>query len=463
MLKRRVQRIHFIGIGGSGMCGIAEILLSLGYSVSGSDLKAGEVTEKLGGLGARIAVGHSAANLGDSQVVVYSSAVSRDNPEMVEARRRGIPVIRRAEMLAELMRLKYGVGVAGTHGKTTVTSMAGLVLTEGGLDPTVVIGGRLLSIGGHVRAGVGDYMVAEADESDASFLVLTPVIAVITNIDDDHMDHYRTMDRLYSAFIEFAQKVPFYGAVVVCSDDPGVRKILPELKKRVVTYGFGSDAMVRAEGVEVTSAGSSYSVSIGGKPSGAATLAVAGRHNILNSLAAAAVGLELGVPIEAGLRALASFSGVARRLQFKGEKGGVAVYDDYGHHPTEVRATIEALSGQARLSGGRLVVLFQPHRYSRTNLLREAFGGAFEGADEVVITEIYSAGEDPIPGVTGRSVLDEVRKHGKPPSEFAPDLESGCSAVVRKAKKGDFILTLGAGDVGRCGERILALLAGGGS
>lgn len=445
------------------MCGIAEILLSLGYSVSGSDLKSGEVIERLAAKGARISLGHSAGNLGNAQVVVYSSAVSRDNPEMAEARRLGIPVIRRAEMLAELMRLKYGVGVAGTHGKTTVTSMAGLVLTEGGLDPTVIIGGRLLSLGGHVRAGIGDYMVAEADESDASFLVLAPVIAVVTNIDDDHLDHYRSMDRLYEAFIEFAQKVPFYGAVVVCSDDPGVRRILPELKKRVVTYGFGSDSVIRAEGVEVTPQGSRYRISIEGRPAGEFNLSVAGRHNVLNSLAATAVGLELGIPVETSARALASFSGVARRLQLKGEKGGVAVYDDYGHHPTEVRATIEALTSRAKLTGGRLIVLFQPHRFSRTNLLREAFGGAFEAADSVVITEIYSAGEDPIPGVTGKSVLDEVRKHGRPAAEFAPDLESGCVAVAKMAKKGDFILTLGAGDVGRCGERILALLPGGGS
>ena len=445
------------------MCGIAEILLSLGYSVSGSDMKGGDVTERLAVKGARIAVGHAAANLGDAQVVVYSTAISRENPEMVEARRLGIPVIRRAEMLAELMRLKYGVGVAGTHGKTTVTSMAGLVLTEGDLDPTVVIGGRLLSLGGHVRAGVGDYMVAEADESDASFLVLAPVIAVITNIDDDHLDHYRTMDRLYGAFIEFAQKVPFYGSVVVCSDDSGVRKILPELKKRVVTYGFGSDAAVRAEGLEVAPQGTRFRVSIEGKAAGEFNLSVDGRHNVLNSLAAAAVGLELGIPLETSARALASFSGVARRLQFKGEKGGVKVYDDYGHHPTEVRATIEALSGRAKITGGRLIVLFQPHRFSRTNLLRDAFGSAFESADFVAITEIYSAGEEPIPGVTGRSVHDEVRKHGRPESEFAPDLESGCAIVAGIAKRGDYILTLGAGDVGRYGGRILEMLPGGGS
>lgn len=462
MLKRRVQRIHFIGIGGSGMSGIAEILLSLGYSVSGSDLKGGEVTEHLAGKGARIVEGHSAGNVGDAQVVVYSSAVSRDNPEMIEARRVGIPVIRRAEMLAELMRLKYGVGVAGTHGKTTVTSMTGLVLTEGGLDPTVIIGGRLLSLGGPVRAGVGDYMVAEADESDASFLVLAPVIAVITNIDDDHLDHYRTMDRLYGAFTEFAQKVPFYGAVVVCSDDAGVRKILPGLKKRVVTYGFGSDAAIRADEVEITPQGSRFRVSMGGKPAGEISLSVAGRHNVLNSLAAVAVGQELGTPLETSAKALASFSGVARRLQLKGEKGGVTVYDDYGHHPTEVGATIEALAGRVRLSGGKLIVLFQPHRFTRTNLVREAFGPAFDSADSVLITEIYSAGEDPIPGVTGRSVLDEIRKNGKPHSEFVPDLETGCASAVKMAKKGDFILTLGAGDVGKCGERILALLAGGG-
>jgi len=460
MLKHRVQRIHFIGIGGSGMCGIAEILLSLGYTVSGSDLKVSDTTERLAQKGARVAAGHAGANLGDAQVVVYSSAVSRDNPEMAEARKRGLPVIRRAEMLAELMRLKYGVAVAGTHGKTTTTSMTGLILTAGGLDPTVVIGGRLHSLGGNVRQGGGDYMVAEADESDASFLVLAPVIAVITSIDDDHLDHYRTLDKLNAAFVEFASKVPFYGAVVVCADDPGARRVLPALKKRVVTYGFGLDAAVRAENYEPGPDGSRLSIVAGGAPAGELKLAVAGRHNVLNALAAVATGLELGVPFATAAKALADFSGVDRRLQLKGDRGGVVVFDDYGHHPTEVRAAIEAMVPRARASGGRLLVLFQPHRYTRTNLLREAFGGAFGAADAVVVTEIYPAGEDPIPGVTGRTVLDAVIRHGRPAAEFAQGLEEGCAKVVAMAQRGDVVLTLGAGDVGKCGDRILTLLGG---
>ncbi|MEK7474512.1 MAG: UDP-N-acetylmuramate--L-alanine ligase [Candidatus Coatesbacteria bacterium] len=455
---KKIQRVHMIGIGGSGMCGIAEILLTLGYKVSGSDLKLTDVTERLKNRGARIAQGHQAGHVGDAQVVVYSSAVDPANPEVVEARRRGVPLIRRAEMLAELMRLKYGVAVAGTHGKTTTTSMAGLVLTEAGLDPTVIIGGRLNNLGSHARPGEGEYLVAEADESDGSFLCLNPVIAVITNIDNDHLDHYRSIQRLQAAFVEFAHKVPFWGSVIVCADDPGVRQILPELRRRVVTYGLGTGAALRAEGLRLSGAGSVFRVVHEDRVLGELALTVPGRHNVLNALGAVGVGLELEVPFDRIARALAAFTGVARRLQLKGEARGVRVYDDYGHHPTEILATAEA----ARLLAdqGKLWLLFQPHRFTRTNLLRDSFGPAFEPADGVILTEIYAAGESPIPGVTGRIVLDAVRAHGRPEVEFVPELAAACETVARRAKPGDVIVTLGAGDVGKMGDKILRLLEG---
>lgn len=463
MLKHKINRVHCVGIGGSGMCGIAEVLLTLGYEVSGSDLKTGEVTDRLKDHGARLFFEHAASNVNGAQVVVYSSAVDRDNPELIEARRLGIPLIRRAEMLAELMRMKYGVAVAGTHGKTTTTSMAGLVLAEAGLDPTVVIGGRLNNLGSHARLGAGEYLVAEADESDASFLYLTPTIAVITNVDDDHMDHYRTVDRLHAAFIEFAHKVPFYGAVVACADDAGVRQLLPSVRRRVVTYGFGAGANVRGEGMTLSGDGSSCRVTHDGAVLGELTLKVPGRHNVLNALAALAVGLELEVPFAQAARALAGYAGVARRLQFKGEASGVKVYDDYGHHPTEVKVTIDAARLLASGTRGRLWVLFQPHRYSRTNLLRDAFAGAFAAADGVVVTDIYPAGEAPIPGVTGRLIHELVVAHGRPRADYVPDLGAGCAAVAALATPGDVILTLGAGDVGKCGEKILGLLGKGGA
>ena len=461
MLKHRIRRVHFTGIGGSGMCGIAEVLLTLGYEVSGSDLKLSDVTERLAASGARVAQGHRAANIAGAQVVVYSSAVDRENPELIEARRLGTPLIRRAEMLAELMRLKYGVAVAGTHGKTTTTSMAGLVLAEGGLDPTVIVGGRLDPTGGHARPGTGEFLVAEADESDASFLCLSPVVAVITNVDNDHMDHYRSLERLQAAFVEFAQRVPFYGSVIACADDPGVRQILPDLRRRTVTYGFRPGAFLRAETAELGGAGSRCRITYEGKPLGDLVLNVPGRHNVLNALAAVAAGLELEVSFEQAARAIAGFRGVARRMQLKGTARGVTVYDDYGHHPTEIRATADAARLVADAGEGKLWILFQPHRYSRTNLLRDAFGAAFEAADGVVLSEIYAAGETPIPGVTGRLVFDAVTAHGKPRVRFEPELARACAAVAEWASEGDVILTLGAGDVGRCGDTLLGLLGKG--
>jgi len=457
MLKHRIERVHFVGIGGSGMCGIAEVLLTLGYRVSGSDLKGGEATERLKSGGAAIMIGHGAGNVEGAQVVVYSSAVPPDNAELVEARRRGIPLIRRAEMLAELMRLKYGVAIAGTHGKTSTTGMVGLVLAEGGLDPTVIIGGRLNSMGGNARAGSGEYLVAEADESDASFLCLTPVLAVITNVDDDHMDHYRSLERLHAAFIEFAQRVPFYGAVVACLDDGGVRQVLPRITRRVVTYGLQQGAMLSGHDVRISAEGSSCRVAFEGKDLGELSLKAPGRHVLLNALAAVGTGLELEVPFPRAAKALAGYEGVARRLQAKGVAGGVRVYDDYGHHPTEVRVTLEA----ARLLAGkgRLIVLFQPHRYTRTNLLRDSFGSAFEPADEAVITGIYAAGEQPIPGVDGGLVAGAVERHGRPPVRYVPDLAAAAETVAGAARPGDLVLTLGAGDVSRQAERILALIS----
>jgi len=460
MLKHRVRRLHLVGIGGSGMCGIAEVLLTLGYEVSGSDLKATEVTERLRKGGAVISIGHAESNVRDAQAVVYSSAVEMDNPELVAARRLGIPIIRRAEMLAELMRMKYGIGISGTHGKTTTTSMTGLVLDAAGLDPTVVIGGRLNSLGTHARLGAGEYMVVEADEAYGSFLFLSPVIAVITNVDDDHLDHYRSIVRLQAAFVEFANKVPFYGTVIACADDPGVRQVLPEIHRRVVTYGLNPGAILYAEGLKLAPGSSSCRVLYDGRELGELKLPVPGRHNVSNALASVAVGLELDVPFETAVRALGAYQGVARRLQLKGEKKGVRVYDDYGHHPTEIRATLEAARQLISRARGRLWVLFQPHRYSRVNLLRESFGGAFESADHAVLTEIYPAGEVPIPGVTAQLILDSVRRHGRPDTKLVPDLDEACSAVVAGVQSGDVVVTMGAGDVNRCGDRILKLLEG---
>jgi UDP-N-acetylmuramate--alanine ligase len=460
MLKNRVRRLHFVGIGGSGMCGIAEVLLTLGYEVSGSDLKATEVTERLKKGGAVIFIGHAEANVHDAQVVVYSSAVEMDNPEMVSARRMGIPIIRRAEMLAELMRMKYGIGISGTHGKTTTTSMAGLVLDAAGLDPTVVIGGRLNSLGTHARLGSGEYMVVEADEAYGSFLFLSPVVAVITNVDDDHLDHYRSVVRLQAAFVEFSNKVPFYGSVIACVDDPGVRQILPEIHRRTVTYGLNPGAILYGEGLKLAPDSSSCRVRYDGRELGTLKLPVPGKHNVSNALAAVAVGLELDVPFDTAARALAAYTGVARRMQLKGEKAGIRVYDDYGHHPTEIRATLEAARQLISPAGGKLWVLFQPHRYSRVNLLRDSFGGAFETADHAVLTEIYAAGEVPIPGVTAQMILESVRRHGKPDVRFVPDLDSACSAVADGVRRGDVVLTMGAGDVNRCGDLILKLLEG---
>jgi UDP-N-acetylmuramate--alanine ligase len=456
---RRIRHIHFVGIGGAGMSGIAEVLLNLGYEVSGSDLKRSAVTDRLAGLGARVLEGHAGANLGDTQVVVTSTAVRAENPEVVEARRRGIPVIPRAEMLAELMRLKYGVAVAGSHGKTTTTSMVALVLDRGGLDPTVVVGGRLGVLGSGARLGKGEFMVAEADESDRSFLKLSPTIAVVTNIDREHLDTYHDLPDVQDAFVGFMNKVPFYGAAVVCLDDGPVQDVLPRIERRVVTYGLSPQAQVGAHDVRVTPAGSRYTVLSSGESLGEVRLAVPGTHNVVNSLAAVAVGLELGVAFDAIREGLEAFTGVDRRFQVRGQAGGVTVVDDYGHHPTEIRATLEAL--RQRAGERRTLVLFQPHRFTRTLALWDDFCRCFHLADVLLLTDVYAASEDPIAGVTAQALAEEIARRGHRHAAYAGDLKQATERLCAEARGGDYVLTLGAGSVWTAGEELLRRRASG--
>jgi UDP-N-acetylmuramate--alanine ligase len=451
--------MHFVGIGGSGMSGIAEVLLNLGYGVSGSDLRRSPVTDRLAAMGARVAEGHDAAHVAGAQVVVTSTAVRADNPEVMEARRRGIPVIPRAEMLAELMRLKYGIAVAGSHGKTTTTSMVAAVLDKGGLDPTVIVGGRLQHLGSGARLGSGDLMVAEADESDRSFLKLSPAVAVVTNIDREHLDAYRDLADVQEAFVGFANKVPFYGAAVLCVDDGPVRDIVPRIERRVVTFGLSPEAGVRARNVTLDAAGSSYEVLASGASLGPMALAVPGAHNVGNSLAAVAVGLEFGVPFDAIRAGLASFTGVDRRFQVRGEAGGVLVVDDYGHHPTEIRATLDTL--RVRAGKRRTVVLFQPHRYTRTQLLWDDFCRAFHQADVILVTDIYSAGEEPLTGVSASALAHALSDHGHRHATYAGDLRTATERLAAESRPGDVVLTLGAGNVWTAGEELLRRMAQG--
>jgi UDP-N-acetylmuramate--alanine ligase len=457
----RTRRIHFVGIGGIGMSGIAELLANLGYEVTGSDVRRSDVTDRLETLGVRVQSGHDAANVGTADVVVVSSAIRPENPEVSEARRRNIPVIPRAEMLAELMRLRYGIAVAGAHGKTTTTSMIALVLERAGLDPTAVIGGRLSAFGSNARLGGGDYVVVEADESDRSFLKLSPSIAVITNIDREHMESYGSWDDLQQAFADFANKVPFYGAVVACADDPAVRQLLPRLTRRVITYGLedpAADIVGRhmrleafasvCEVVQRQADGASAGI-------GSLRLRVPGRHNLLNALGAVAVGLEAAVPFSRIAAALEEFRGAERRFQMRGEARGVMVVDDYGHHPTEIAAVIAAArAGIDR----RVVVVFQPHRYSRTSQLLPEFGVALGAADEVVLTDIYSAGEPPIAGVTVEAVVDAIRAASRCPVHVVKALDALPAHVAALARPGDLVITLGAGSIGTVADRILEQL-----
>jgi UDP-N-acetylmuramate--alanine ligase len=453
---RRIQHIHFVGIGGSGMSGIAEVLLNLGYTVSGSDLRRSAVTDRLGGMGARFQEGHAAANVAGAHVVVTSTAVRPENPEVVEARRTGIPVIPRAEMLAELMRLKYGVAVAGSHGKTTTTSMVALVLDRGGLDPTVVVGGRLGVLGSGARLGKGDFMVAEADESDRSFLKLSPTVAIVTNIDREHVETYSGLEDLQEAFLGFVNKVPFYGAAVLCLDDGPVQDILARVERRAVTYGLSPQAHVSARDVQLGAVGSSYSAVVAEKTLGTIRLAVPGAHNVLNSLAALAVGVDLGISFEQVRAGLESFTGVDRRFQVRGEAGGVTVIDDYGHHPTEIRATLETLRHYG--PGRRSVVLFQPHRYSRTQGLWDEFCRAFHQADVLLVCDIYAAGEEPIEGVTAEGLARAIGERGHRQVAYAGDLKAAIERLSAETREGDLVLTLGAGSVWTAGDEVLKRL-----
>jgi len=452
----RYKVIHFIGIGGIGMSGIAEVLFNLGYVVTGSDLKDSVTTERLRGMGIKVYTGHHGDNVDGAHVVVISSAVSDDNPEVREAVRRGVPVIPRAEMLAELGRLKYALLVAGSHGKTTTTSLLATILAYAGSDPTVVIGGKLKAFGTNARLGRGEFIVAEADESDGSFLKLNPTIGVVTNIDQEHMDHFGTMTALKEAFMTFMNKVPFYGLSVLCLDDGNIRSLLPGVHRKVLTYGFSEDAELRAEDVDAGFMSVSFEARLRGEQLGRFTVPVAGRHNVLNTLAAIGVALQLQVPVTAIQESLAGFEGIQRRLELKGEARGVRVYDDYGHHPTEINATLRA--ARESFEGGRLIVLFQPHRFTRTHRLMDEFARCFEDADEVVLMEIYPAGEQSIQGVTSSALMEKIGRSG---ILLAGDRDEAVNLLADMAKEGDIVLTLGAGDVYKAGDALLERLKGG--
>ena len=453
---KKIQRIHLVGVGGSGMSGIAEVLLNRGYRVSGSDLKLTSVTQRLVERGARIHGGHAPAHVNAADVVVASSAVKPHNPEIEEARRRQIPIIPRAEMLAELMRGKYGIAVAGTHGKTTTTSLVAGVTGHGGLDPTVVLGGRLNALGSNAKLGTGEYMVVEADESDRSFLHLSPTLAVVTNIDLDHMENYDGMDDLKDTFVQFVNKVPFYGAVVLCRDDPAAGSILARIKRRVITYGFSREAELRVSAAQYSGFGSSFELDYCDQGLGPFRLNLPGRHNVLNAAAAVAVGLDLGLSPSVMRSALAEFEGPDRRFQLKGRVGGITLIDDYGHHPTEISATLQA-AGHFRAE--RLVVVFQPHRYSRTQYCFEEFAGAFDRADLVLLADIYAAGEEPIDGLTSARLAQAIRGRGHPEAHYLGSAEDMALRVAPLLQAGDLVLTMGAGSIARLPDALLKQLA----
>jgi UDP-N-acetylmuramate--alanine ligase len=455
---RRIQHVHFVGIGGIGMSGIAEVLINLGFRVSGSDAKRSSVTDRLQQMGVEFAEGHDGENVGDAHVVVRSTAVREDNPEIVEAHRRSIPVIPRAEMLAELMRLKpHTVAVAGSHGKTTTTSMVATVLGHAGMDPTIVVGGVVGAFGSNAHLGTSDLMVVEADESDRSFLMLTPTIAVVTNIDREHMDYYHDMDDVRACFTSFVNKVPFYGASILCLDDPNVQAIIPHVERRRITYGLSAQADISAHAIRYDqSFGSVFTVWHGADVVADISLCVPGLHNVYNALAAIAVGFELDVPFTQIAEALACFTGAGRRFQFKGESGGVMVVDDYGHHPTEVKATLAA--AKIGSGGRRIVVLFQPHRYSRTHDLMEEFARSFNNADTLFVTDIYAASEDPIEGTTAETLTAAIKRFGHKDVRYVGALEDAAAALRDHVQPGDLVLTLGAGTVSRVSDQLLGLL-----
>ncbi len=450
----KIRRIHFVGIGGIGMSGIAEVLVNLGLEVSGSDQKSTPVTERLASLGARVFEGHAASHATEAQVVVVSSAVAADNPEIQEAHRRQVPVIPRAEMLAELMRMKFNVAVAGAHGKTTVTSMIAVMTAEAKLDPTAVIGGRLDVFGSSARLGKSDLMVVEADESDRSFLYLLPTIAVVTNIDREHLDHYRDLEDIAEAFVSFMNKVPFYGTVVACFDPPWrevVKSLIPRLRRRVVTYGIENGAAVQGRIRELNSTGSVFDVVVKDKLLGRFSVPVPGRHNAQNALAAAAVGLELDLTAGQIRQGLERFRGADRRFQIKAEVGGITIVDDYGHHPTEIRATLDA----ARLRGaGRIIAIFQPHRYTRTKFLMDELAGCFAGCDRVYVLDIYGASEPPLPGVSSERLVARMHELGVSSARYAPSEAGLMEELLASARPGDLLITIGAGNVWKVGEAL---------
>jgi UDP-N-acetylmuramate--alanine ligase len=457
MFIPKVRNIHFVGIGGSGMSGIAEVLLNMGYHVSGSDIAETVVTERLRVLGGDVTIGHAAENATVAQVVVASSAIPPSNPEIVAAVRAKIPVIPRAEMLAELMRIKYSVAVSGAHGKTTTTSMVTAVMAAAGLDPTAVVGGRLATSGSNACLGQGKFLVAEADESDGSFLHLSPTWAVVTNIDREHLDHYSDLEQIRNAFVEFANRVPFYGAVVLGVDSEPVRRIQPLLKRRTITFGLACPADVSAREIEYSALESTFLVRHADRELGRLRLGAPGEHNVSNALAAIAVGLELDVPEDKIIGALESFQNAARRFEVKGEAGRIMVIDDYGHHPAEIEATLAAArAGWDR----RIVAVFQPHRYSRSRDLAEDFPRAFADADVLVLTDIYSAGEDPIPGVSAEGIFGSLRGEGKPEFHFVSPREEIASRLLDLVRPGDMVITLGAGDIWKTAEELCRLLGG---
>jgi UDP-N-acetylmuramate--alanine ligase len=450
----RLKRVHFVGIGGVGMSGIALVLHNMGFEVTGSDTREGDVTRRLVQAGIRVAIGHDAVNCADAQVVVYSSAVQSANPELESARGRGVPVIRRAEMLAELMRMKFAVAISGSHGKTTVTSLVSHVMERAGLDPTSVIGGRVVGADAGARLGQSQYLVAEADESDRSFLALYPTIALVTNIEREHLDVYHDLSDIKREFIRFVNRVPFYGAVILCMDSPAVRQIRGRIKRRVMTYSIDANTDFRARDIQLYGFSSAFTVLFQGREMGRFNMPVPGLHNVANALAAVAVANELGIDFAATEQAIRVFSGVHRRLEKRGEKNGITLFDDYGHHPTEIRVTIETL--RHAFPDRRIVVVFQPHRYTRTRMLVDEFGPAFAAADELVLTKIYAASEPEMPGVDATLIADAVRKNSpdKPQVAYVPELGDVAPHLVSRLRKGDVVLTLGAGNICTIGDEL---------
>lgn len=456
MLFRKSRKMHFIGIGGIGMSGIAELLINMGYEVSGSDLRESEQTRRLADLGADIFIGHFPSNITDYHVVVTSSAIDKTNPEIIEARKRRIPIIHRAEMLAEIVRLKHGIGVAGTHGKTSTSSLLAYVLERGGMNPAAAIGGRVVDFGSNARIGEGDYIVFEADESDGTFLKLLPSIGIVTNIDADHLDYYKYFEGIKDAFLTYINNIPFYGYSVLCLDDPTVREILPKVEKPFMTYGLASDAEFRAVDIYFEGGKTRFKCLHEGAEIGEFEIAQPGNHNVVNALSVIAVATELGVDPEKVKTALAEFKGVGRRLELIGEAKGIKVFDDYGHHPTEIRATLEAL----RKFGRRIVTIFQPHRYSRTRLLWEDFGQSFPDADILFLTEIYPAGEAPIEGVSSALIADSVKKHESKEARIISRFEDIHEEVFSVLEEGDIVITLGAGDIYKAAHNIYDRIKG---